>query len=444
MKKLLNTLAAIPGKLFVWIRTNRVFRAIYRALNIAPLYHWGLAFLGSIFYPVDKKLILVGVTGTKGKTTTLELLNTVLEANGAKTALLSSVRMKIADTTAKNMTGNSMPGRFYIQKFLRRAAAAGCTHALIEVTSEGIKLSRDRFIPWRVALLTNLSAEHIESHGSFEKYRDAKGSFLAYALRHGAAVFLNRDDAENTGFYANMLRQVRANPDITLFSGVDVAWVDDLPSSASDPHTFVLKFNKENAAAARAIALRLDVPEAAIRPALESFAGVPGRTEFVQTTPFAAVVDYAHTPDSLMKAYDALRTSPYRAPTGRLICVLGSAGGGRDKWKRPLMGRIAAEYCDEIILTNEDPFDEDPETILKEIAAGFTTAQNQRFASPDSYRVIIDRQEALDAAVRDAKPGDVVIATGKGSESTIRLARGATIPWNEREAMQRAIGSIKK
>lgn len=425
------------------ILENKILRKIYKALNLAPLYHWGFALLGSIVYPVGKDMVVIGVTGTKGKTTTLELLNAILEGNGATTAFLSSGRMKIAGSTAKNMTGNSMPGRFYIHKFLHRARKAGCTYALLEVTSEGVKLHRHKFIPWRMALLTNLAPEHIESHGSFEKYRDAKGSFLSYALDGGATVFLNRTD-EHTEFYVNMLRVGHKKPDIILFSGDDLAWLDPAKQTGEGQRAFLMQFNRENIAAASAIVSRLGVSEAVVRSSLDSFSGVPGRMEFVQTEPFVAVVDYAHTPDSLMKVYDSLQKSPYRAPQGKLICVLGSCGGGRDTWKRPIMGRIAAEYCDTIILTNEDPYDEDPHTILKEIANGFESAQNRKFVSPDSYRIIIDRREALTAAVRDAKPGDIVVATGKGSESWIHLAGGARMPWNEREMMQQAIEGIKK
>jgi len=430
------------NSLFRLIRENKILRKIYKVLNVAPLYHWSFAFLGSLAYPIGKEMTVIGVTGTKGKTTTLEILNVILEGSGASTAFLSSARMKIAGSAAKNMTGNSMPGRFYIHKFLHRAWKAGCKYALLEATSEGVKLHRHKFIPWRIALITNLAPEHIESHGSFEKYRDAKGAFLAYALAEGATVFLNRAD-EHTEFYINMLRTKRKEPDIVLFSGEDVPWVNAVKPAVDGQHAFLMQFNQENIAAAQGISRKLGISDEAIQASLVNFSGVPGRMEFVQTKPFAAVVDYAHTPDSLMKVYDSLQKSPYRGPQGKLICVLGSCGGGRDTWKRPIMGRIAAEYCDRIILTNEDPYDEDPEKIVKDIANGFESAQNRKFVSPDSYQVILDRREALAAAVRDAKPGDVVVATGKGSESWIHMAGGAKMPWNEREVLQQTVAGSK-
>lgn len=155
--------------------------------------------------------------------------------------------------------------------------------------------------------------------------------------------------------------------------------------------------------------------------------GVPGRLEYVQQRPFAVVVDYAHTPDSLTRVYQFLKGAHH----GRLICVLGAAGGGRDRWKRPEMGKVAAELCDDIVLTNEDPYDENPESILNEIASGFPHVRN--------FHKILDRREALRKAISLAKPGDVVVATGKGSESSIHLAKGKKVPWNERQEIERML-----
>jgi UDP-N-acetylmuramoyl-L-alanyl-D-glutamate--2,6-diaminopimelate ligase len=173
------------------------------------------------------------------------------------------------------------------------------------------------------------------------------------------------------------------------------------------------------------------------------FNGVPGRMEFVRVGAYTAVVDYAHTPDSLEAAYAALRAQMGQG-TGdkgqggdepRLICLLGAAGGGRDKWKRPEMGQIAAHYCDTIILTDEDPYDEDPGEILNEVEAGIRKVPHPR---PEVLR-ILDRREAVRKAIGLARPGDIVIGTGKGSEDWIHLARGKKIPWNEKRAFEDAL-----
>ena len=186
-------------------------------------------------------------------------------------------------------------------------------------------------------------------------------------------------------------------------------------------------FNLENVAAAVAFAKSQDIPFDMIFRALEIFPGVSGRVEYIRKEPFAVVVDYAHTPESLEAVYEAVSERKSRP----LICVLGSAGGGRDKWKRPRMGAIAGQYCKEIILTNEDPYDEPPEQILDEIERGIFGA-----ASETQYEKILDRREAIAKALAIAKPGDAVVLTGKGSESFIHIAGGKRIPWNERAVVE--------
>ena len=164
----------------------------------------------------------------------------------------------------------------------------------------------------------------------------------------------------------------------------------------------------------------------AIKNAVEKFSGVAGRMEKIELSPdnpdFTVIVDYAHTPDSLEKVYETFQTS-------RKICVLGSAGGGRDKWKREEMGKIAGKHCDKIILTNEDPYDEDPEEIIKDVAKGITK----------DYEIVLDRKEAINKAVASAKTGDAVIITGKGSEPWMMLAKGQKIPWDDREIAREAL-----
>jgi UDP-N-acetylmuramoyl-L-alanyl-D-glutamate--2,6-diaminopimelate ligase len=390
-------------------------------------------------------MFVIGVTGTKGKTTTLELLNAILEAAGKRTALLGSYRVKIGEESGKNTLGNSMPGRGYIQKFLSRAVAAGCTYALVEVTSQGVVAHRHRFIDWNVGAITNLASEHIESHGSFENYRDAKLSFLRYVLKKGGVVFLNRGD-KYFEFFKEALPGER-----TVVYGKDDEWIGQyLPKLSpmrsihgEPPKKFLMSdFNKENVALAAAVAREIGIPGKMIAEAIVNFEGVPGRMEFVHAGEFTAVVDYAHTPDSLEAAYRAVKPEPspnYPAP--RLICILGSVGAtgdqrtGRDTWKRPEMGKIAAHYCDKIFLTNEDPYNEEPMHILNEIEAGILAVPHPR---PDVVK-IPDRREAIRQAVAGMKEGDVMIGTGKGSEDWIHIANGKKIPWNERQEFEESL-----
>jgi len=405
-------------------------RFFYRFPGLVSFYHLSWAFLGAWFcgFP-SKKIFVIGITGTKGKTTTVELLNAILTAAGKKTALISSLRVKIGDQSEKNKIGNSMPGRAYLQKFLKKAVAAKCNYALVEVTSQGAVLSRHKFINWNAGVLTNLAPEHIESHGSFEKYRDAKLAFLKYVGEKGGEIFLNNGD-KHADFFKDKLSKY--NP--RLYSRDDKEIADIFPgaepmrSFSGEPRFFPSDFNKDNVAAASAVALALGIPGKTIKETVHGFKGVPGRMEFAQRRPFSVVIDYAHTPDSLKAVYSSLKPNAHK-----LICVLGAAGGGRDKWKRPEMGKIAAEYCDEIVLTDEDPYDEKPEEILKQIESGFSLSAKRQAVSS---RVILDRREAIKEAIGSAKEGDVVVLTGKGSEDFIHVAGGKKIPWNELEVAE--------
>jgi len=408
---------------------------LYRVPGVSWCYHFLLGLAGALYHGFPSKYIeVIGITGTKGKTTTLELLNAMLEAGGRRTALLSSLRIKVGERSEKNRLDNTMPGRFYIQRFLRQAVSERCDAALVEVTSQGVSMSRHRFIKWRVGVLTNLAPEHIEAHGSFENYRAAKLSFLKNVAVRGGTVFLNAEDEHFPFFRKSLEGHVLVTP----YRRSDAAAVAARRNSKLEG-----EFYMHNIAAAAAVARSLGVNDMAIASALTTFSGVPGRLQFVQEEPFTAVVDYAHTPDSLKAVYATLRERMQRdrrQATGnrQLICVFGSCGGGRDRWKRPEMGKVASRYCDRIILTNEDPYDENPETLLSEIRAG---------VEPEKLAVtsmIIDRREAVRKALSEAAAGDAVIFTGKGSESWIHVAGGQRVPWDERQVVEETLAALKK
>jgi UDP-N-acetylmuramoyl-L-alanyl-D-glutamate--2,6-diaminopimelate ligase len=443
------------------IKNSKVVSFFYNIPGAARTYHFLWAWLAARARGnPSKKIFVIGVTGTKGKTTTLELINSILEAAGKKTALLSSLRIQYGNEKIKNETGNSMPGRGFIQKFLHEARAKGCAYALVEVTSQGVALHRHRFIEWNMGVITNIAPEHIDWHGSYEKYRAAKLSFLQYVLECKGKVFLNRDDREYA-FFANALRgnsarlgrgpsikgvsmdeeEVAGHPMAFPYSRDD-AWLKTSLSKArlaqslrdaGAPKFLLSKFNEENIAVAVAIAKDLGISDRTIEDAITSFEGVPGRMEFVRKGGYTAIVDYAHTPESLEAAYAAARPEPTPYfPAPRLICVLSSAGGGRDRWKRPEMGKVADRYCDEIILADEDPYDEDPMAIMDEIEIGIRAANSGR----PPVQKILDRRAAIRKAVAIMREGDVVIGTGKGSEEAIHVAHGKKIAWNEREVFE--------
>jgi len=385
-----------------------------------------------VYRTPSRKIFLLGVTGTKGKSTTLELVNAILEAAGKKTALVSSIRVKIGGKTEKNTTGTSMPGRFFIQNFLRRAVNAGCDYALIEVTSQGILQHRHKFIDWDAVLYTNVRPEHIEAHGSFENYRQSKVSFFEYVARKSRKAkktfFVNENDASQQYF----TNAANGSGEVIHFSRENFVERELNKGKDSIGDWLLSNFNLENTAAASAFAKSQGIDWKLIQKVFRNFSGVPGRLEYIQQKPFAVVIDYAHTPDSLEEIYRELRHKVLRKKTSNLICLLGAAGGGRDKWKRPEMGRIAADYCREIILTNEDPYDEDPGRIIRDVASGIS---NARF-SFSKLKEVLDRREAIRIALALAQKGDTVVLTGKGSEDWIHGAGGKRIPWNEREVVE--------
>lgn len=383
-------------------------------------YHFLLAFLASLFFlSPSKRLIVIGVTGTKGKSSTTEYISAIFEAAGFKTAVLNSIRIKIGEKSRPNRMRMSMPGRFGMQKFLADAADGGAKVAIIEMTSEGARLHRHRFIDLDCLVFTNLSPEHIESHGSFEAYAEAKlslGQGLAKSSKRPRIMVANADDGFSAQFLTLPIEEaipfslVEAEPYAAdsrgghfRFGETDVAV--KLPGL----------FSLQNALAAAVVARAFKINDAIIASGIARVTEIPGRAQEIREgQDFTVVVDYAHTPDSLHAIYEAY------APK-RLICVLGGTGGGRDLWKRPEMGKVADEMCTEVILTNEDPYDEAPQSITDMIAGGMKRKP----------RVELDRRTAIGQALALANAGDAVIITGKGTDPTIQGPRGMSIPWSD-------------
>ena len=398
-------------------------------------YHFLLSLLGAIFYRFPaKKIIVIGITGTNGKSTVTHLASEILTEAGFKVASVSSIRFKVGDQEWPNTLKMTMPGRFKLQKFIRQAVDAGCKYLVLEVTSEGIKQHRHRFIDLDTAVFTNLTREHIESHGGFEKYKQAKGKLFAATKK---IHIINTDD-DNADYFLSFpadkkygygLKETR-KPNMEFVRATDTKLFSTGISFQANNILFEMKllasFNIYNALTAICIGLSQGVSMEICRRVLEKTAGVPGRMEVVAKGP-AVIVDYAHTPDSLEKTYKSVRNFN----NGNLICLLGSAGGGRDKWKRPEMGKIAAHYCDKIILTNEDPYDEDPNQILAEVKEGIDN-------DCDLYE-ILDREAAIRKAISLAQPKDVVIITGKGCEPWMCVANNKKIPWDDRAIVRKSL-----
>ena len=380
------------------------------------------------------------VTGTKGKSTVTELITAILEADGKKVASLSTIQFKVGNTVRKNLFKMTLPGRFFVQKFLREAVDAKCTHAVLEVTSEGARQFRHRFIEMDALVFTNLTPEHIESHGSFEKYKEAKleiAKQLENSAKQPRYIVANIDSEHGQDFLKisveeklpYQLSQLKLH---TLHKdGIGLIFkAGDEEITLRVP--LVGLFNVYNTLAAITLTRALGVSLATIEVALRSLKPIAGRVEHFYSSKEAkkqitAVVDYAHTPDSLEQFYKAFKDMPK-------VCVLGNTGGGRDTWKRPEMASIAERYCDYIILTNEDPYDENPRKIVEDMAKGITNVSK--------FEIIMDRHLAIATAIEKTPQGGYVLISGKGTDPYIMGARNSKQPWSDAEVVQEELAKL--
>ncbi len=402
-------------------------RTIFAFLQ--PIYHWTISLSAAIWYRFPSRhLKVIAVTGTKGKSSTTEILNAILEEAGYKTGLSNTIRFKVDEVSSENLFKMSMPGRMFLQRLLGRAVEHGCKYFILEMTSQGALLFRHKFIQLDAFVLTNISPEHIEAHGSYEKYVQAKlnlAKSLGKSNKKDRVMIVNDDDKESPRFLACMSdRQL-------TYSLRDVEPYEVKKAGL----TFVLNgknvnsplsglFNIYNILAAITAARSQGISDEVIIRAIEKFSGIPGRVEKIEAgQDFQVIVDYAHTPDSLEKLYQVFQSS-------RNICILGGTGGGRDNWKRKEMGHIADTYCDEIILTDEDPYDEDPNKIVADVALGIKTQRPT---------IIMDRRLAIREAVKRAKTGDAILITGKGTDPYIMSRGGSKIPWSDADVAREEI-----
>ena len=401
------------------------------------------------------RLGVVGITGTDGKTTTSYLAVAALEAAGLTAGMVGTTAVRVGGRTEANPEHVTTPSAPRLQRALAAMAAAGDAVAVVETTSHGLAQERVGGISYDAAVLTNLTHEHLEFHGTFESYRAAKLSLFERLGEVGPAkprpfprlAVVNADDP-SAPLFAGAARSAGA---LLLSFGLDpaadvrIAAVDDdgrqlrlvLATPAGEARLRLQLaggFNAHNAAAVAALGAGWGLDPAAVRAGLESVEHVPGRMERVEAgQPFTVIVDYAHSPAALATVLDLLGPIA-RAAGGGLIAVFGSAGE-RDLAKRPLMGRAAAERCRLVVVTDEDPRGEDPSAILEQIAAGAEEAGMHRGVD---LLLIADRRAAIAEAFALARPGDVVLLAGKGHERSIIYASG-DLPWDERTVAEETL-----
>lgn len=406
---------------------NRILLPI--VLPFLPIYHYTLSVLGALIYRFPSRQIkVIAITGTKGKSSTVEIINSILEEAGYKTALTNTIRFKIGDKTRPNLYKMSMPGRMFMQRFLRRAVNDGCQYAILEMTSQGALQYRHLFIDFDTFVFTNLSPEHIESHGSYENYIEAKLSIARQILnsdKKDKFMVINADDKEAFRFKSiKSVRIVDYRMDYIKDLNITDHGVSFSYKGINISSPLKGKINVQNILAAIVCTESLGVKIDEIAKALSKFQHIPGRLEKIECgQDFEIIVDYAHTPDSLHKLYQVYESK-------NKICVLGGTGGGRDNWKREAMGKIADQYCSQIVLTNEDPYDEDPNKIVEDVKKGITNKP---------FNVLMDRRQAIRYALNQAKKDDVVIITGKGTDPYIMGPNGSKTPWSDAEVVRQEL-----
>jgi len=399
------------------------------------------AFFG---YP-GKMLRLIGITGTNGKTTTSYLIRSILQEAGHKTGLIGTIQILIGDKALP--VQNTTPNVVDLQRTLAQMAEAGMEYVVMEVSSHALDQGRVAGCEFDAAVFTNLTRDHLDYHKTMERYRDAKAklfSSLMDGMKPGKTAIVNVDDpaagvmleasgpaAHITYGVMNGNARLRAVEVKVHAGGSEFAIQGDFGRIRLQLRITGM-FNVYNVLAAAGAALAEEIPVAAIEKALTEFPGVPGRFELIDCgQPFAVVVDYAHTPDGMENILKTAREITQR----RIITVFG-CGGDRDRTKRPIMGRLAAELSDAVLVTSDNPRSEDPEAIIDEVMAGVEETIGDK-----PYQRITDRQEAILVAIAMAGPGDTVVIAGKGHEDYQILSTGK-IHFDDREVAREALGGI--
>jgi len=459
--------------------------------KLQPVYHYLLSFFGAVFYGFPgNKLIIIGITGTTGKTSSVYLISKVLESAGYKVGYTSTAMFKDGQAEWMNDKKMTMVGGFFIHKILRKMVNNRCHYAIVETTSEGVRQFRHRFINYDILVFTGLYPEHIESHGNYENYKKAKGDLFAHLKkcktkyindyhtvlspknelkkldlkRVKKTIIANYDDAE-AGYFLNFWAErkiayssntdavnenisgeVLKNLEIIEYKNIDlsasgtnfdVALKSDFFISPKDNLKDInieLKllgaFSAQNSMNALCVGLTQELSLTEIKRGLENVKGIAGRMEMInEGQPFTVVVDYAYEPKAVTKLYEAIELLPHN----NIIHILGSCGGGRDKARQPILGELSGEKSDYVIVTNEDPYDDDPMEIINNVFAG---AQKVGKIEDENLFKILDRREAIKKGLSLAKEGDIVLITGKGSEQAICLANGKKMPWDDRRVVK--------
>ncbi|PIR98781.1 UDP-N-acetylmuramoyl-L-alanyl-D-glutamate--2,6-diaminopimelate ligase, partial [Candidatus Collierbacteria bacterium CG10_big_fil_rev_8_21_14_0_10_44_9] len=411
-------------------------RPLFPQVVVNYLYHFPQAFLAARLYDnPSQDLEIIGVTGTDGKTTTSTLIYHILKTAKKKVALISTVEVKIGRTSIKTGFHVTSPNPLALQALLRRIRSQKIRYVVLEVTSHALDQFRIYPIRPKIAVLTNITHEHLDYHGTLENYRNAKLTLF----KHAKHAVINKDLSIFADINACLPKVLFSTYSLIADSQMKpekVEYLADKTIFTLGNITYTLpmtgEYNLYNALAAISATLLLDIAPSDIKRSLASFKGVKGRLEQIENARgIHACVDFAHTPNGLKSVLNNLRF--HKQSNEKLIVVFGAAGL-RDSTKRPMMGKIASVLADKIILTSEDPRLESPQTIVKEILGGMPVKVRKEVI------VEIDRGKAIDIAINQvAKRGDWVVVCGKGHEESMNLDGFTETPWSDHDSLISAL-----
>lgn len=420
------------------LRLLHALRPLFPQVIVNYGYHWPKAYLAARLYGnPGRDLEIIGVTGTDGKTTTSTLIYHILKTAKKKVALVSTVDAKIGRVSIKTGFHITSPNPFALQALLRRMRSQKVRYVVLEVTSHGLDQFRIYPLVPKIAVLTNITHEHLDYHGTFERYKDAKLKLFKNAQH----AVVNKDLPIFADINARLPKVLFSTYSLIADSQMKpskIAYLSDKTIFTLGHTTYTLpltgEYNLYNALAAISTTLLLDIAPSDIKRALVSFRGVRGRLEEIENKRGLHIfVDFAHTPNALASVLTNLRSKLKNQES--LIVVFGAAGL-RDASKRPMMGKVAAELADKIVLTSEDPRLENPKDITKAILSGIPSNIRK------NVTIELDRAKAIDYAVNQlAKKGDWVVTCGKGHEESMNMDGFTETPWSDHEAMRVALNN---
>lgn len=422
-------------------------------------YHWVLSWWSDFYYRhPSRKMVVIGITGTSGKSSTTFILRHILETAGLKVGCISTMEFCNGEHCWLNDRKMTMLGRMQAQTMLGDMVDHGCDVAIVETTSEGIVQHRHRHIAYDIVAMTNLYPEHIESHGSFENYQKAKEKLFArlwYTPRKNLRLFGEPQRIKKTIVVNQDLLQAG---DFTRYPA-DERWTFGQQSDGKNHVQWQMlhenkkgtafglngigmqtplwgEHNVANIALAATVAMSLGVDLSQVATAAADIAALPGRIELVDAgQPYTVIVDYAFEPKAMAALYHVVRLLEPK----KIIHVFGSTGGGRDVQRRFTVGEYVGQNADVCIITDEDPYDDDPQKIIDDVASAVEKTGKKE--GENLFR-ILDRREAISKALQLAQPGDIVLITGKGSEQRMVVAGGEMIPWDDREVVREEMGEL--